>query len=81
MKSTPVIRQESRQSTFKIQTDGIVLKEEPIYRNYSPVQEPIDHKREMVLFFPFRNEEMEILGDNKFLEIFQNNINYNITNK
>ena len=43
------------------------------YRNYD-ISDITNYKREMVtLYYPFRNEEVELLDNDKFLEIYNNN--------
>lgn len=44
------------------------------YRNYDMAAEVDEYKREMVtLYLPFRNEELEILAEKKFLRLYEEN--------
>ncbi|KAL3174689.1 hypothetical protein MRX96_011086 [Rhipicephalus microplus] len=56
---------------------GYGLREHPIiirYRHYTAADQPEDYMREQVLLYvPFRNEAVDVLDHNKYLETFEAN--------
>ncbi|XP_050673540.1 uncharacterized protein LOC126971336 isoform X2 [Leptidea sinapis] len=60
----------SKKGEYFKRREDVILR----YRNYDPVTEVNEYKREMVtLHIPFRNEEEEIIQDMRFITIFDNN--------
>ena len=57
---------ETQASTYKIRNIPKIIR----YRNYD-IKNISEYKREMVLLhYPFRNDEIDILDRNKYLQLF-----------
>ncbi|KAK0158252.1 hypothetical protein PV328_009280 [Microctonus aethiopoides] len=61
--------QQSKKIYYRRKTPRIVR-----YRHYDMANQMLDYKREMVtLYIPFRNEEMDILAEMRFNQIYEEN--------
>lgn len=69
LESEPVARMSRAQNQYRKRLIGRVIR----YRHYD-MDETVNYKREMVLLYvQFRNEMLEIVDQNKFLQLFDDN--------